>query len=84
MCFQPDGNKIALSMKVVNQTTGKDLDPALVQTRYVVIRGSCLFTVAEWLTHSPATLVVMGSHPTLGGISEIQISNRYSLRHGGT
>ena len=33
--MQPDGAKIALSMKVVNQTTGKDLDPALVQTRFV-------------------------------------------------
>ena len=29
------------------------------------------FTVAEWLKHSPATLEVMGSRPTFGGISEI-------------
>jgi predicted RNA-binding protein with RPS1 domain len=28
---EPDGTKIALSMKIVNQTTGKDLDPANVQ-----------------------------------------------------
>ena len=42
------------------------------------------FTVAEWLTHSPATPEVTGSRSTIGGISEIHISNRYSLRHGGT
>lgn len=29
---EADGSKIALSMKVVNQTTGKDLDPTNVQT----------------------------------------------------
>ena len=33
---QEDGEKISLSMKVVNQTTGKDLDPNNVQARYVV------------------------------------------------
>ena len=43
-----------------------------------------LFTVAEWLKHSPATLEVTCSHPTFGGIPEIYFSNRYSLRHGGT
>ena len=34
-------------------------------------RGYIRFTVAEWLTHSPATLEVTGSRPTFGGISEI-------------
>ena len=34
---QADGSKIALSMKVVNQTTGTDLDPANVQTTCVII-----------------------------------------------
>lgn len=29
---EPDGSKIGLSMKVVNQTTGNDLDPTNVQT----------------------------------------------------
>jgi len=29
------------------------------------------FTVAEWLTHSTATLKVMGSRPSFGDISEI-------------
>jgi len=28
------------------------------------------FTVAEWLTHLAVTLEVMGSHPSLGDISE--------------
>jgi len=30
--IEPDGKKISLSMKVVNQTTGQDLDPNQVQT----------------------------------------------------
>jgi predicted RNA-binding protein with RPS1 domain len=30
--IEPDGSKIALSMKVVNQSTGQDLDPNQVQT----------------------------------------------------
>jgi len=34
--------------------------------------------VAEWLTHSPETLEVTGSHPSLGYISEINFSNRWS------
>lgn len=29
---QPGGQKVGLSMKVVNQTTGQDLDPNQVQT----------------------------------------------------
>jgi len=29
------------------------------------------FTVAEWLTHSPATLDVTGSRPNSGDFSEI-------------
>ena len=44
----------------------------------------CRFTVAEWLTCSPATLEVTGSRPTFGGILEIYFSNRYSHRHRGT
>ena len=39
----------------------------------------CRFTVAECL---PATLEMTGSHPTFSGISEIHISNRYSLHVG--
>lgn len=30
--IEPDGQKVSLSMKVVNQTTGQDLDPNQVQT----------------------------------------------------
>ena len=37
------------------------------------------FTVAEWLTHSPAKLEVTGSHPTFDGISEVCFSNRCGL-----
>jgi len=33
--------------------------------------NSVRFTVAAWLTHSTATLEVMGSRPSLGDISEI-------------
>ena len=41
------------------------------QQRYTFQR----FTVAEWPTHSPATLEVMGSRPTFGGISEIDLNS---------
>jgi len=41
LCVQSDGSKIALSMKVVNQTTGKDLDPANVQTTYDIFSYTC-------------------------------------------
>jgi len=40
--------------------------------------------LAEWLTHSPATLMVTGSRPSFGDISEVKFSNRYSLQHRGT
>ena len=36
------------------------------------------------IAYSPAMLEVTGSHPTFGDISEIHISNRYSLQHGDT
>ena len=28
--------------------------------------------MAEWLSHSPATLKVTGSHPTFGSISDLE------------
>jgi len=31
----------------------------------------CRFTVAKWLTHSPATLYVTGSRPNSGDLSDI-------------
>jgi hypothetical protein len=37
-----------------------------------------VFTVAEWLTHSPAMLEVTGSRPTVGGNAEVYFSKRYS------
>ena len=37
--------------------------------------------VAEWLMHSPASLEVTDLRPILGGISEIYLLNRDSLRH---
>jgi len=40
-------------------------------THEMEITVSCRFTVAEWLTHSPATLEVMVSRPSLDDISEI-------------
>jgi hypothetical protein len=36
------------------------------------------------LARSTATPEVTGSNPTCGGISEINLSSRYSLWHGGT
>jgi len=39
------------------------------------------FTVAEWLTHSPAALEVTGSRPSFGDISENDFSNGVSNTH---
>ena len=52
----------------------------LKKAGYVILaylRGRLI--VAEWLTHSPATLEVTGSRPTFSGISEICFLNRYGL-----
>jgi len=51
------------------------------QTYYKLVRHVCIFTVAEWLMHSPATLGlgVTGScrFTSFSDISEINFSNRY-------
>ncbi|KAJ8299083.1 hypothetical protein KUTeg_023143 [Tegillarca granosa] len=39
-----EDNKIGLSMKVVNQTTGKDEDPSNVQHRYCHFAQDCFHT----------------------------------------
>ena len=52
--------------------------------QYPITCSLLRFTVAEWLTHSPATLEVTGSCPTFVGISEICFSNRYGLQHRAT
>jgi len=45
------------------------------------VKHDARFTVAEWLTHSPAMLEATGSRLSFGDISENNLSNQYSLQH---